>query len=94
MSEIVGANRGLLHKFISDGIMVLFGVSLTDIVEQDACRAVNTAPQMIQRVNQLNAQRPQHWPELRIGIGLHTGVLTAAMSALLTVSNIPSLAKR
>jgi len=77
MSEIVGANRGFLNKFIGDGIMVLFGVPLTDSIEQDARRAVNTALQMIQRVEQLNAQRPPHWPELRIGIGLHTGTLTA-----------------
>jgi adenylate cyclase len=77
MSEIVGANRGFLNKFIGDGIMVLFGVPLTDTIEQDACRAVNTALQMIQRVEHLNAQRPPHWPELHIGIGLHTGVLTA-----------------
>jgi adenylate cyclase len=77
MSEVVGANRGFLNKFIGDGIMVVFGVPLSDTVEQDACRAVNTALQMIQRVDQLNKTRRPGTPDLRIGIGLHTGVLTA-----------------
>jgi adenylate cyclase len=75
MSEIVGANRGFLNKFIGDGIMVLFGVPLTDTVEQDV-PAVNTALQMIQRAEKLNAQRPPHWPELRIGVA-YRRVLTA-----------------
>lgn len=77
MSEVVGANRGFLNKFIGDGIMVVFGVPLSDSVERDACRAVNTALEMVRRVDQLNAARRPGWPELRIGIGLHTGTLTA-----------------
>jgi adenylate cyclase len=77
MSEVVGANRGFLNKFIGDGIMVVFGVPLSESVAQDAVRAVKTALQMIRRVDQLNKTRRPGWPELRIGIGLHTGVLTA-----------------
>jgi adenylate cyclase len=77
MSEVVGANRGFLNKFIGDGIMVVFGVPLSDSIEHDACRAVTTALEMIRRVEQLNATRRAGWPELHIGIGLHTGVLTA-----------------
>jgi len=38
---------------------------------------VSTAIQMIRRVEQLNASRRPGWPELHIGIGLHTGTLTA-----------------
>jgi len=77
MSDAVGANRGFLNKFIGDGIMVIFGVPLSDSIEADACRAVNTALEMIRRVEQLNAVRRPGWPELRIGIGVHTGTLTA-----------------
>jgi adenylate cyclase len=77
MSEVVGSNRGFLNKFIGDGIMVIFGVPLSDSVERDACRAVTTALEMIRRVAQLNATRRSGWPELQIGIGLHTGTLTA-----------------
>jgi adenylate cyclase len=77
MSDVVGVNRGFLNKFIGDGIMVLFGVPLSDSTERDACRAVTTALEMVRRVEQLNATRRPEWPELHIGIGLHTGVLTA-----------------
>jgi len=38
---------------------------------------VTTALEMTRRVEQLNATRRPNWPELRIGIGLHTGTLTA-----------------
>jgi adenylate cyclase len=77
MSEIVDANRGFLNKFIGDGIMVIFGIPLSEGIEQDACRAARTAAQMIQRVEELNAKRRPEWPELKIGIGIHTGRLTA-----------------
>jgi len=77
MSEIVDANRGFLNKFIGDGIMVIFGVPLSEGIEQDACRAARTAAQMIQRVEELNKKRRPEWPELKIGIGIHTGRLTA-----------------
>ena len=71
------ANRGFLNKFIGDGIMVIFGIPLSEGIEQDACRAARTAAQMIRRVEELNAQRKPGWPELKIGIGIHTGRLTA-----------------
>lgn len=77
MSEIVTRNRGFLNKFIGDGLMVVFGVPLSEGVEQDACRAATAALQMIRRVEELNAQRMPGWPELKIGIGIHTGRLTA-----------------
>jgi adenylate cyclase len=77
MSEIVDANRGFLNKFIGDGIMIIFGVPLSEGTEQDACRAARTASQMVRRVEELNAQRKPEWPELKIGIGIHTGRLTA-----------------
>jgi adenylate cyclase len=57
--------------------MVIFGVPLSEGTEQDACRAARTASQMIRRVEELNAQRKPEWPELKIGIGIHTGRLTA-----------------
>jgi CHASE2 domain-containing sensor protein len=77
MSEVIRANGGFLNKFIGDGIMVLFGVPLSESVEKDACRAVRAALQMLESVEGLNARRGPDQPHLRIGIGLHTGPLTA-----------------
>ena len=77
MSEVVKANGGFLNKFIGDGIMVVFGVPLSRGVEEDACRAVQTALAMLQRVEDLNRNLSSGQPQLKIGIGIHTGSLTA-----------------
>lgn len=75
MSEIVKSNGGFLNKFIGDGIMVVFGVPLSRGAAEDAAAAVGTALEMIARLDSLNA-RPGAIP-IRIGIGIHTGPLTA-----------------
>jgi adenylate cyclase len=77
MSDVVKRNHGFLNKFIGDGLMVVFGVPLGVSVREDACRAVRTAVEMLERVEALNAQRAPGRPELHIGIGIHTGALTA-----------------
>ena len=77
MSEIVKQNGGFLNKFIGDGMLVLFGVPLSEGAERDACRAVQAALEMLDRVNELNARSGDDQPKLEIGIGIHTGSLTA-----------------
>jgi len=77
MSEVIKAHGGFLNKFIGDGMLVVFGVPLSEGVEKDACRAAQTALEMLERVEQLNATRTPDRPRLAIGIGLHTGPLTA-----------------
>jgi adenylate cyclase len=77
MSEVVKRNDGFLNKFIGDGLMVVFGVPLGTSVKDDACRAVRTAIEMLERVEALNNERAPGRPELKIGIGIHTGTLTA-----------------
>jgi adenylate cyclase len=77
MSQVVQANHGFLNKFIGDGLMVVFGVPLSTSVKDDACRAVRTAIEMLERVDTLNNERGPGRPELKIGIGVHTGRLTA-----------------
>jgi adenylate cyclase len=77
MSEVVKRNHGFLNKFIGDGLMVVFGVPLSTSAREDACRAVKTAIEMLARVEDLNAERTDGRPELKIGIGIHTGSLTA-----------------
>ena len=77
MSEVVQKNHGFLNKFIGDGLMVVFGVPLGTSTRDDACRAVRTAVEMLARVEDLNRERQPGRPDLRIGIGIHTGPLTA-----------------
>ncbi len=78
MDEVITAEGGFLNKFIGDGLMVLFGVPISDGVEQDARKAVQAAHGMLERVDELN--RSKHgtntFPPLKIGIGIHTGRLT------------------
>jgi adenylate cyclase len=76
MSEVVQRNGGYLNKFIGDGMLVLFGVPLSSGAEDDACRAVQAAVEMVQRVEELNARQKSARPKFKIGVGIHTGPLT------------------
>lgn len=77
MSAVIKANGGFLNKFIGDGMLVVFGVPLSVGAEKDACRAVQTALEMLEQVKRLNSEWTPDRPRLAIGIGLHTGPLTA-----------------
>jgi adenylate cyclase len=77
MSEIVMSNGGFVNKFLGDGLMVLFGVPLSHSIDQEAVKAVRTALDMLAWVKQENAGREDGEDLLRIGIGVHTGTLTA-----------------
>jgi adenylate cyclase len=77
MSEVVRRNGGFLNKYIGDGILVLFGVPLAESSEHSASRAVGAALEMLERVAELNARRDGDRPHIEIGIGVHTGPLTA-----------------
>ncbi len=78
MEEVITAEGGFLNKFIGDGLMVLFGVPISDGVEQDARKAIQAALGMLQRVEELNRSNygENLFPPLKIGIGIHTGRLT------------------
>ena len=78
MEEVISAEGGFLNKFMGDGLMVLFGVPISDGVEQDARKAVQTAHGMLERVDELNRRNygNHSFPPLKIGIGIHTGQLT------------------
>jgi class 3 adenylate cyclase/HAMP domain-containing protein len=77
MSHIILKNDGFLNKFMGDGLLVLFGVPLGETATKSACKAVQAAIEMLDRVKKMNAANEPGQPELRIGIGLHTGTLTA-----------------
>src|SRR5665213_465309 len=79
MDEVIREHGGFLNKFIGDGLMVIFGLPLSRGVRDDAARAVRAALAMLQRVEALNRQHAGNpdMPQLRIGIGIHTGPLMA-----------------
>ena len=77
MSQIILKNDGFLNKFMGDGLLVLFGVPLGETATMSACKAVQAAVEMLDRVKKMNTENEPGQPELRIGIGLHTGTLTA-----------------
>ncbi len=79
MADVIQEQGGFLNKFIGDGIMVVYGVPLSKGVQDDACRAVETALQMDLRLEALNRQNEgdARHPHIKIGVGIHTGLLTA-----------------
>ncbi|HYX70775.1 MAG TPA: adenylate/guanylate cyclase domain-containing protein, partial [Terriglobales bacterium] len=79
MAEVIGEHGGFLNKFIGDGIMVLYGVPLSHGEEEDACRAVESALGMLERVAEMNRRHAAdpRYPELKIGVGIHSGTVTA-----------------
>ena len=79
MDEVIRAHGGFLNKFIGDGLLVVYGVPLSQGESTDACNAVRSALAMLKRVEELNANRPddEDCPDLKIGVGIHTGMLTS-----------------
>jgi len=79
MDEVIRAHGGFLNKFIGDGLMIVFGLPLGHGPREDARRALEASLAMLARVEKLNQDRVNHpgFPELRIGIGIHTGTLVA-----------------
>jgi adenylate cyclase len=77
MGDVIKKNRGFLNKYIGDGIMVVFGAPLSEGPREDACRAVRCAVEMLERVDEWNGKKAPGDPVLKIGIGIHSGPVTA-----------------
>ncbi len=73
MIEIINKNNGIINQFLGDGYMATFGLPLSH--GNDTQNAVNAALEIIDVLNEKNAQGV--FPETRIGIGLHSGLVVA-----------------
>jgi len=75
MTDIIFAHGGTLDKYLGDGLMALFGAPT--VTPNDASNALSTAVAMQRRLIGINLElREEGFPEIGIGIGLHTGEVT------------------
>ena len=72
--NVVFANGGLLDKFYGDGVMAVFGAPRAS--DEDAIHAALTAVQILEQMQQLNANPGVAGP-LSISVGLATGDVVA-----------------
>lgn len=72
MIEIINAWQGNILEFVGDAIVVVFGAPRPN---EDAARdAVACAVAMERRMQAVNEwNRGEHYPEIAMGIGIHTG---------------------
>ena len=72
MTDIIFAHGGTLDKYLGDGLMALFGAPT--VTPQDAKNAMSAAVAMQRRMLSINDElRAEGYPEIGVGIGLHTG---------------------
>jgi adenylate cyclase len=75
MTEEIFATDGVVDKFIGDAIMAFWGAPLRQ--DDQADRALTAALGMISKLEQLRESwKAKGWPEVRIGIGIATGIAT------------------
>jgi adenylate cyclase len=76
MVESVMSHEGVVDKFIGDAIMAVFGAPVPR--PDDALNAIKAALEMRTRLRTINVGfRARGLPEIRAGIGLHSGEVVA-----------------
>ncbi len=75
MTEIIFTHHGTIDKYVGDMIMAFWGAPLKD--ELHAQHAITAALEMQIAVKKLHAEFAlRDWPEINIGIGLNTGIMS------------------
>lgn len=76
VTDVIFDHDGMIDKYIGDAVMAVFGVPISK--GNDAANAVNAAIQVQRLMQEMNRDAAaRRWPELRIGIGINTGIVTA-----------------
>ena len=74
-TEVIRRHRGTLDKYIGDAIMAFWGAPVGD--PDHARHAVQAALELQRAVRLLDEPfKARGWPELHVGIGINTGVVT------------------
>ena len=75
MSLVIRDHGGTLDKYIGDAIMAFWGAPVADPDHaQDGVRAALAMQAELERINR-EVIRPKGWPQIRIGVGLNSGVM-------------------
>jgi adenylate cyclase len=75
MTEIIFKKRGTIDKYVGDLIMAFWGAPLDD--HEHARHALQTALSMQKKTIELqNLFKEKNWPEIKIGIGVNSGVMS------------------
>lgn len=75
MTKIIHDNGGAIDKYMGDCIMAFWGAPIED--PEHAAHGIKAAVEMIAYLETLNNEnRAKHRPEVRIGIGLNTGLMS------------------
>ena len=75
-TDVIFDYGGTLDKYIGDAVMAVFGAPISK--GNDAANCVNAAIQIQRLLVELNRDAAaRKWPELSVGIGINTGIVTA-----------------
>lgn len=75
MTKIIFQFRGTIDKYVGDMIMAFWGAPLKD--KNHARHAISAAIEMQNAINALKVGfKEKGWPEINIGIGLNTGMMS------------------
>lgn len=70
--DIIFSHKGMLDKFIGDGMMVLFGAPVDDPYQEE--HALNAALAIQRAVSELRDEfKAAGLPDIKVGIGIHSG---------------------